>query len=559
MSRFSHVCCLLLVLLTLGACGKPPPPTAPPAAAVPQEQLSKLFEHYWDEHIALEDIIDAQTLADALSVERRYLAQIGGVPRERLDPAARLNFDIFKRRREIVIEGLTYPGELLPLNPFGGPLVRLALDSEDIAQHPLAAAADYEQWLKRLEACDKWAQQAILNMREGLRRGYTSPRAVATRMLPLLEQLALDGSANVFYTPLRAMPDALAPAERVRLSKALNDAVSKRLLPDIRALRDFVAREYLPRTRQSVAMSDLPLGPSWYAYRVRRIAGPDSSATELHRVGLAQVEKLKARNQDAEAGAAPAPSSLTIGDLLSAYQQLLGQATMSLDRVLAAPPDVPLDILATDLSREPAAPLFYAHAASAKLPAVLFVDTGVPQAKPEVASFLAHGVPGMHLQSVVQQAADIPRYRRFTVEPAFAAGWGLYAASLGEELGLYAESGAKAQFEALEMRCAVALVLDTGLHAMGWTRTQALDYLHAQLTIEDNQALTLLDGFAANPAESLACGAGYLKIQALRNRSQQALGSRFDLREFHMQVLKDGAMPLDILDAKIKAWTEAPR
>ncbi len=559
MSRFSHLWCLSLTVLTLGACGKPPPAAPVSNAVVPQEQLSRLFDHYWDEHIAVEDLIDTQSLADALNIERRYLSQIAGVPRERLDPAARLNLDIFKRRRENVIEGLTYPGELMPLNPFGGPLVRLALESEYIAQYPLAAAADYEQWLKRLDACDKWSQQAIANMRDGMRRSYTSPHSVAVRMLPLLEQLGLDSSANIFYTPLRSMPDSLAAAERVRLSKALNDTVSKKLLPDIRALHDFVAREYLPRTRQTLAISDLPLGTSWYAYRVRRLAGPESSPTELHRIGLAQVERLKARIQPGEAAAAPTLPTLTVGDLLNAYQQLGAQASMHLDMVLASPPEVPLDILATDLSREPASPLFYVHAAGGRRSAVLFADTAVPLAKPAVASFLQHAIPGMHLQSVVQQTADLPRFRRFAVEPAFVEGWGLYAASLGEEMGLYAEPDAKAQFEALQMHCAVALVVDTGLHAMGWTRAQALDYLHAQLTIDDNRALTLLDGFAAMPAEAVACGAGYLKIQALRNRSQQVLGSRFDVREFHMQLLKDGAMPLDILDAKIKSWTEVPR
>jgi uncharacterized protein (DUF885 family) len=560
MSRFSHLWCLSLTVLALGACGKPPLPPAPASTAVvPQEQVSRLLERYWDEHIPVEDVIDTQTLADALNVERRFLAQIAGVPRERLDAAARLNLDIFERRRETLIEGLTYPGELMPLNPFGGPLVRLALETEEIAQHPLAAAADYDQWLRRVDACDKWSRQAIANMRDGMRRGYTSPRSVAARMLPLLEQLGLDSSANVFYTPLRSMPDSIAAGERARLSKALNDAVSVKLLPAIRALHDFVARDYLQRTRQSLAMSDLPLGPAWYAYRVRRIAGPENSPAELHRVGLAQVEKLKARNQQAEAGAAPSMTTLTVGDLLNAYQQLGVQAAMHLDTVLATPPEVPLDILATDLSREPASPLFYVHAGSGTRSAVLYVDTREPSPKPAVASFLQHAIPGMHLQSVVQQAADLPRYRRFNVEPAFAAGWGLYAASLGEEMGLYADPDIKAQFAALQMRCAVALVVDTGLNAMGWTLAQALEYLHAQLNIDDNQALAFLDGFAAMPAEALACGAGELKIQALRSRSQQALGSRFDVREFHMQILKDGAMPLDILDAKIKGWTESLR
>jgi uncharacterized protein (DUF885 family) len=252
--------------------------------------------------------------------------------------------------------------------------------------------------------------------------------------------------------------------------------------------------------------------------------------------------------------------ALPLSDLLGAYAQLRAQAAAHLGAEFLSLPDAPLFILATDIAREPATPLSYAPAAAdGRRPAFLYIDTTVPGAKPAIASFLQHALPGMHLQDSLQRAASLPRFRRFNVEPAFVEGWGLYAAALGEELGLYADEAAKTQLAALEMRCAAALVVDTGLHAQSWTRAQALDYLHAKLNVDDSQAQALVDGYAAMPADALACGVGELKIRALRSRTQQALGSRFDIREFHMQILRDGAMPLDILDAKIAAWTESQR
>jgi uncharacterized protein (DUF885 family) len=180
--------------------------------------------------------------------------------------------------------------------------------------------------------------------------------------------------------------------------------------------------------------------------------------------------------------------------------------------------------------------------------------------KPAVASFLAQVLPGRHYQSAIQQQRlDLPRFRRFDAEPAFVAGWALYAALLGQELGIYANDADRYQALTLQMRCAVAMVVDTGLHSQGWTRTQSLQYLRAHLSIEEADAESLIDFYAAMPGDALSCGMGARKFLALRARAQQSLGEHFDIHEFHTQVLKDGAMPLDILDAKMSAWMDASR
>jgi len=554
-----------LAFLALAACGAPPPPSATVSKpAVPTEQLGRLVERYWDEHLSADTAISPQFLADSLSIERRYLAEVRAVPRESLDAASRLTYDIFVRQRELIIEGFTFPSELMPIDPFNGIPRQFAAQAVELAAHPPASAAEYEKWLGRIDDYVRWTQQAAVNMREGMRRGYTSPRVLIERMLPLLERLGADESANVFYAPLRSVPEAILEPARGQLTKAMADAVSHRLLPANRALHDFLRQEYLPRARVGIALSELPLGTQWYAYRVKRATGAALSPDEVSRLGVAEVERIGAPAQTAPAQAAAAQThdapALAGPELVSAYRELEAQVRTAMPSLFSEIPQADFDIRAAESLPTPASALYYQRAGSFG-PAVLYVDTGRAAArKVSMAGFLQQGLPGHHLQTALQQeAAALPRFRRFGAEAAFTEGWGLYAASLGEALGLYPDESAKADAAAGEMRCAVALVVDTGLHAKGWTRAQALGYLRAHLGLDDSDAQAMIDAYAANPADALACMTGGLRFRALRARAQQSLGPRFDVREFHSEILRDGAMPMDILEAKMKAWTQGSK
>jgi uncharacterized protein (DUF885 family) len=556
MTGFSPCSWCAIVLLALAGCGAAPgPPSAPAAPAMPpNDRLGQLVERYWDEHAGRDNAISPQFLADSLSIERRYLAEVLNVPRDGLDASSRLTYDIFKRQRELNIEGLVFPAELLPINPFGGTPQQFAAQASSLAQHPPAAAADYENWLRRIDEYVRWTQQATVNMREGIRRGYTSPRALIERMLPILERLGADDSANVFYAPLRSIPATIKEPARSLLTKAISTAVSVKLLPANRALRDFLRQEYLPRARAGLALTQLPLGAQWYAYRVKRATGAALSPDEISRIGVAEVERIGALQQ-------PHGAPLGGEELVSAYQDLRAQVRAAMPGLFSDVPKGEFDIRGAEWLPEPAAALYYQRAgAGVSEPAVLYVNTGRTGSRVSISSFLQQGLPGHHLQIALQQErADLPRFRRFGSETAFTAGWGLYAASLGEALGVYADESSKSDAAAGEMRCAVALVVDTGLHAKGWTRGKALDYVRAHLGIDDLDAQALIDSYAANPADALACMMGGLKFRALRARAQQLRGARFDVREFHAEILRDGAMPMDILETKMKAWTDASK
>jgi len=570
MSRFSHLAALVMVISMVTGCSAPTNSAQPPAAgarsAAPREQLARLFDRYWDERIAYEDAISPQTLADSLEVEKRFLAELLTVPREALDAEARLDYDIFRRQRETAIEGFTYPGELMPMNPFAGMPLKFAVMAAQSADSSLTVA-QYERWLKAADDYVRWTRQALANMRDGVSRGYTSPRALIERMLPILENLGTDTDTNVFYTPLRTMSQDLSAADRERLRAGIHDAVSQKVLPATRALHDYLQNEYLPKARTGSTLADLPLGSAWYEYRVRRAVGVGAVPANVHRAGLSEVERLKPRLQAlanltnaTNSGTAPAAPVPATGDALAAYEDLGAQVTVNLPATFGVEAPASYEIRAVDFVPVPETPLYYRPATPGAIRAVLFVNTTQLGTKPDIAAFLQQAVPGHHLQNAVQQQrADLPRFRRFGTDPAFVAGWGLYAAMLGEEFGMYPSDADKYRALKLQMRCAVALVIDTGLHSQGWTRAKALEYLHTQAGLDENDARALIDEYTAMPGDALSCATGAMKLQALRARTQNLLGVHFELRAFHAQVLKDGAMPLDILETKLNAWIEASR
>jgi uncharacterized protein (DUF885 family) len=290
-------------------------------------------------------------------------------------------------------------------------------------------------------------------------------------------------------------------------------------------LHDFLQKEYLPRARTGIALTALPLGREWYAFLVKRATGTALTPEEINRIGIAEVERLGLR-------LARDPAPLPAGGLVNAYKDLEVQVQAALPAAFAETPPGE---------------------------AILYVNSLKAAKAFSIANFLQRALPGEHFQIVLQQQrTDLPRFRRFGSEPAFTRGWGLYAASLGDTLGLYTDESAKLDAAAVQMRCAVALVVDTSLHAKGWTRSQAFDYLRVHLGIDDLDAQSLIDSYATSPADALAC-MGEMSFRTLRARAQQRFGSRFDLREFHSEILQGGAMPLDILEARMKSWMDASK
>ena len=325
------------------------------------------------------------------------------------------------------------------------------------------------------------------------------------------------------------MPEAIKEPERTRLASSLGSAVKDKLLPAYRELHAFIQREYLPRARISVALSALPLGPSWYAFRVKRATGAQLSPNEIHGIGTAEVERIRARMLSLPVGAPLPPKA----EPLNAYQELKVQTLAALPALFSAAPRADFEILqqwAAWASRRPSSAT-RPRCRTDGTPAILYVDTEPSGARRRCAGdhgFSPRSAAGTSLSIGTQRRrVDLPKFRRFGSEPAFVDGWALYAASLGDELGLYRDDAAKRGALAGQLKCAVALVVDTGLHAKDWTRAQAADYVRAQLGVDAADADLMADRFAALPGDALACKMGELKFQALLTHARQALGAAF--------------------------------
>jgi uncharacterized protein (DUF885 family) len=590
MLRFLLVGLVAFIAAALLACSpsSAPAPIARPSAVAPVAQLARLVDEYWDESQRLNPHsrsavvrfepaagydISPQFLADSLDLERRYREALLALPRDALDAESQLTYDIFKRERDVAIEGYTYPSELMPVNPFRCLPLEFARAGAGVGSYAILGSKDYQSWQARAADYVRWTAQAIANMREGERRGYVLPRVLVVRLLPTLAALGTDTPANVFYRPLGAIPSTLRSEERRRISEGVTATVKEQILPAYRRLHDFMRDEYMPRSRPSIALSALPLGPAWYAHLVRRETASRLTPADIHAIGVAETDRLRGRLQSllAESGFAgnaqayfeaaqrePRVAYKTPEELLDFYAQLKVSTAAALLAEFAESPQADFLIRPVEPFHADRTPsLSYERGANRSAAPALYVDVRQPLI-PHTADFLREALPGHHLQLTIQQErSGLPKFRRFGGDPGFVEGWGLYAESLGEELGLYGDTEAKFASLTDELACAAGLVVDTGVHGLGWSREQALEYLRAQVPATEEAVSETIDRVIALPGEALDCGMGARVFRGLRAHAQQVLGARFDLRDFHAELIDDGAMPLDILESAANLWLNA--
>lgn len=585
MWRILHPLAVAAVILFLGACG--PAAAPPPSAAVslsPQDRLARLVGNYWEEirtrpPTPVEDI-SPQFLADSLALERRYLAALLAIPRPLADPDSMLTYEIFRRGRESAIEGFIYPGELLPINPFDSMPQRFVRDLAGADAQAVGGDADLARWLAGVDAYCRWNVQAIANLRDGARRGYTVPRVLIEELLPTLALLGEDSKGNPFYAALGSVPANLPQPVRSRLQNRMSAALKDKVLPAYRALHEFLKTEYMPRARTSVGIAALPLGDAWYAYLVRLKSGAALPPAQVQALGEAELERVLQRLKSllGEAGYAddargyfdalrrdPHAAFGSADELMSFYGALREQTAAAMPALFQdpAPPEVVLRPLEGFEAASAPAISVGAPAPAGKGAGVVYVNVATDAAGARIVDaprFLREGLPGRLYRIWIQRGrADLPAFRRYGDDPAFAAGWDLYAETLGEDLGVYRDAASRSLALLGQLQCAAGVVVDTGLHAQGWSRQRAIDYVTSKLPIDGAGAQALVDRAISAPADALSCTLGERRMRALRSAAEQALGARFELRAFHGALLNGGAMPLDLLETRVRHWVDGQR
>ena len=585
---------ILLGLLVLAACSPKDVPQEKQAQAPDQAgSLHELVEQYWQDSLVLDPLmasfvgdnryndryageISARERAEKLALQQRYLDAAKAIDTASLSDEDRLTLELFVDSRKQEIEGFRFPTHLLPISQFRNPAAFFVLLGSGSSVHPFKTVKDYDDFLGRVNGFVEWSDQAIVNMREGMEKGVVQPRILMEKVLPQLSAQFHDKAEDtMFWKPITDMPADFPEVDKQRLKSAYKDAIETRLMPVYHKLYNFIEQEYLPRTRESVGMSGLPDGEQWYAYRVRDITTTDLSPEQIHQIGLDEVARIQGEmakvmeqvgfKGDLQAffeylNTDPEFYFTREEDLIAGYNALRERLDLAVPAMFRRMPKAGFEIRPVEAFRAKSAAggSYMSPTPDGSRPGVFYVNTYDLSARPSWAMeslFLHEAIPGHHFQGALAVELDkLPSFRRFGGYTAYAEGWGLYAESLGKELGMYQDPYQYFGALAAELWRAIRLVVDTGLHSKDWSRQQVLDYMYANTAVQEARAVSEAERYIAIPGQALAYKIGQLKIRELRTRAELALGDKFDIRGFHAQVLEDGELPLSVLDTKIDRW-----
>jgi uncharacterized protein (DUF885 family) len=599
-ARGLGVLAALLVLLTAAArVGASPSDTlmasvaaiiADAGRASDQARLHRLFDSFWA--YAMEEFPEYATHVGApghndrwndrspASIARRkanldlWPTALATIDRAKLPAADQLNYDLFRRRVEEWRDGRRFPWELMPLTQLHG--IHQGVPQMLSRKMPARTDADYEAILSRLRGTPAVVEQTIELMREGLRRGITPPKVTLRDVPAQLAGLLIDDPAtSPFLGAFQAMPDAIPRDRRDALKGEAARLVRDQTVPAFRRLRDFVASQYAPGCRDSVALTSLPDGRDWYAHAIRVSTTTRLTPREIHEVGLEEIKQIRAEMERVMRATGFSRDLAAFFDflrtdprffyarpeeLLAGYREIAKRADPEVVKLFGRLPRLPYGVIAMP---EPgaaarAAGAYDSGSLAAGRPGYFSANLSAVRTRPkwEMEALVLHeAVPGHHLQfALAQEQSDLPNFRRHDGYEAFSEGWGLYAETLGYEIGFYKDP--YSHFGALnyQMWRAVRLVVDTGLHALGWSRQQAIDFFKRNTAKSEREIVVEVDRYLVWPAQALAYKIGQRKLLELRERARRELGDRFDIRAFHDAVLAEGAVPLDVLEARVAEW-----
>jgi uncharacterized protein (DUF885 family) len=532
-------------------------------------------DHRYDDRLPSVAPADLERAAQR---RRALLARLQAIPRAGLANQDRISYDMLAAELRDDVADHELGQWRLPINADSGFHTGFA----ELPRHTtLTTTRDYENYIARLRAFPAYVAQQIANMREGIRTGFTLPRVVLDGYdVTIRTHVVEDPEKSVFYAPFRAFPPGVPETERTRLVTAGRAAILEGAVAGYRAFLDFMTGEYVPKARTTTAAADLPRGRAYYAHRVRHFTTLDVTPEDVHKIGLAEVARIHAEMMDVikQAGfqgdfaaflqflrTDPRFYARTPEELLKEASFIAKRMDGKLPSLFGRLPRLPYGVEAVPAHLAPKytggryveAPVGSTRAGT------YWVNTYALESRPLYvleALTLHEAVPGHHLQIALQQELEgVPAFRRAAGVGAFVEGWGLYSERLGLEAGFYQDPYRNFGRLTYEMWRACRLVVDTGLHALGWSRAQAMDFLADNTALSLHEVRTETDRYISWPAQALAYKMGELKIRELRRQAETELGPRFDVRAFHDAVLANGPVPLPVLEEQIRDFIAAHR
>lgn len=566
---------------------------AAPVVQSKAQQLNLIYDQYWDASLRLNPLqatfqgenryndqlpnfLSSAFRQQSHEFTQEWLRKVEALGPEGLSGQDLLSYEIFLRDARSALAAEAFPGWMQPINQFYNIASIAVMLGSGTGAQPFNTVQDYDNWSRRSLGIPALFDQAIANMRQGMRAGVVQPRALMEKVLPQLDSIIKPGAEeSLFWGPVRNLPADFSTEDKQRITAEYKRMIEYRLMPAYRELRGFIATEYLPACRTTDGMAGLPNGAAWYANNVRQSTTSDLTPEQIHQTGLAEVARIHAQIQEVMKqvkfrGTMPKFFAFMKNDkrftfksedaMLSYYRGLESKVDANIPRLFSLMPKAGFEVRPVEPYRAQSAAggSYMRPSGDGSRPGIFYVNThDLPSRKTWDAEdlYLHEAIPGHHFQLGLQQElTDLPKFRRFGGETAFIEGWGLYTESLGKELGLYQDPYSYFGYLQNELWRAIRLVVDTGLHSKGWTRQQVIDYMLQNSASSQTDAVAEAERYMAIPGQALAYKVGEMKIEQLRDQARRELGPRFDVRQFHAEVLKDGSVPLDVLQEKIERW-----
>lgn len=506
----------------------------------------------------------------------KYQAELGKYDREELNEEEKTSFDLLSWECSINLELLTFPTQLMPINQIFSTHLMVAQLASGASMQPFKTVEDYDNWLKRVDGFTVWCDTAIVNMREGIKKGYVLPVPLIKKMIPQLADMDHGPTAqHLFYTPVTKFPDSFAADDKARLTKGYTAMVEEKVIPAFKRLHDFVEKEYLPAGRSTSGFMDLPNGKALYDAYIKYYTTTSMTSDEIHALGLSEVERiskemlkvkeqvgfkgnLKAFFADVRTNKKLMPFTKP-EEVIAHFNQIHETMKPNLRKLFDLTPKAAFEVRRTETFREASASAEYNPGlADGSRPGVFYVP--IPNVKEyndvsDESLFLHEAIPGHHYQiSLQQENKALPTFRKNIWYSAYGEGWALYCESLGKELGLYTDPYQYFGMLSAEMHRAIRLVVDTGIHAKGWSREKAIQYSIDHEAESEESITAEVERYMAGAGQALSYKIGQLKIRELRSKAEKEKGDKFNIQAFHNKVLESGCVPLNLLEAKINTW-----
>ncbi len=495
-----------------------------------------------------------------------------------LNPNQSMSKRILTRELQLELEGKTFNTDFMPINQMWTFQLTIGQLASGKGAQPFKTPQDYRNWLVRLEGYLEWLGSAEEKMKKGIEKGYVLPKSLIIKVLPqLLAMTKKDLTKHLFYSPIKQIPEDFTVEEKKEFKSAYSNMIENRIVPAYQRLYDFMATTYLEAGRESSGFEAFPDGEAYYEYAIRVYTTTNLDADSIHQLGLSEVARIrnemeKIKNEVGFKGDLNAffehvrssPELMPFNDpkqVIDNFNAIFKKIKPNVDKLFSLQPKTPFEIRRIEAFREASAAAHYNPGSlDGSRPGIFYVP--IPEVeKYNVYSdedlFLHEAIPGHHFQISLQQENEfLPDFRKNLFYSAFSEGWALYTESLGKELGIYNDPYQYFGMLGAEMHRSIRLVVDTGLHAKGWTREQAIQFSL------DNEAESLagitseIERYMANPAQALSYKIGQLKIISLREKAEEKMGDHFDIRIFHQKILESGALPLSILEEKIDHWIQ---